>query len=92
MRSRPFFVVGHRSVTCGQAAQVLDGERCSTGGKRVRPDQEITEGLKLGVIAVVSAVLTATLIIGAGQALLPKAGVAQAEAARHPALTQAALR
>lgn len=39
----------------------------------MRPDQEITDGIRLGVIAVLSAVVTATLIIGAGQALLPRA-------------------
>ena len=39
----------------------------------MRPDHEITDGIRLGVIAIVSAVVTATVIIGAGQALLPTA-------------------
>ncbi|MFA4938052.1 hypothetical protein [Brevundimonas sp.] len=33
-------------------------------------DREFGQGLKLTAIAVISAVLTATLVIGAGQALL----------------------
>jgi len=37
----------------------------------VRPDhQEFTEGLKLTAVAVVSALLTATVVIGAGRAAL----------------------
>jgi hypothetical protein len=38
----------------------------------VRPDhQELVEGLKLTAVAVMSAVLTATLVIGAGRAMSP---------------------
>ena len=37
----------------------------------MRPDhQELVEGLKLTAVAVVSALLTATLVIGAGRSLL----------------------
>lgn len=37
----------------------------------MRPDhQELVEGLKLTAVAVVSALLTATLVIGAGRGLL----------------------
>jgi hypothetical protein len=40
----------------------------------LRPDQqEFADGAKLAAIAVVSAVLTATVVIGAGRALLPRA-------------------
>jgi hypothetical protein len=54
----------------------------------VRPDHEITDGIRLGAIAVVSAVVTAMLVIGAGRALLPQA---EAQAADHPALIRASL-
>jgi hypothetical protein len=37
--------------------------------KHVRPDHEFTDGVRLGAIAVVSAVVTAMLVIGAGRAL-----------------------
>ncbi|RYG13063.1 MAG: hypothetical protein EON96_13055 [Caulobacteraceae bacterium] len=41
-------------------------------GERVRPDhQEFLQSVRLAAIATVSAVLTATLVIGAGRALLP---------------------
>jgi len=40
----------------------------------LRPDQwEFAEGLRLVAIAAVSAVATATLVIGAGRGLLPDA-------------------
>jgi hypothetical protein len=56
----------------------------------VRPDhQEFAEGVKLAAIAAVSAVLAATVVIGAGRTLLPQA---EAAAAPRPALTHAALR
>jgi hypothetical protein len=46
------------------------------------PERDVVEGLRLGAIALLSAVLTATLVIGAGRALSP--GEAHA-AAEHPA-------
>jgi len=55
----------------------------------VRPDHEITDGVRLGAIAVVSAVVTAMLVIGAGRSLLPQA---EAQAKEPPALIQASLR
>jgi hypothetical protein len=55
----------------------------------VRPDHEIADGIRLGAIAVVSAVVTAMLVIGAGRSLLPQPH-AQA-AVRPPALVQASL-
>lgn len=47
----------------------------------MRPDhQEFTDGVKLATIAVLSAVLTATVVIGAGRVLMPKPDpVAQAQ-------------
>ena len=40
----------------------------------MRPDhQEFAEGVKLAAIAAVAAVLTATIVIGAGGMLLPRA-------------------
>jgi hypothetical protein len=46
---------------------------------RVRPDQqEIADNVKLAAIAAVSAVLTATLVIGAGRAILPQTEIAYA--------------
>ena len=36
----------------------------------MRPDHEITDGVRLGAIALVSAVVTAMLVIGAGRTLL----------------------
>jgi hypothetical protein len=39
----------------------------------LRPDhQEFADGVKLAAIAAVSAVLTATVVIGAGRVLLPQ--------------------
>jgi len=56
----------------------------------VRPDhQEFADGMKLAAIAVVSAVLTATLVIGAGQSLLSRG---ESAAVETPALTRTALR
>lgn len=56
----------------------------------MRPDhQEFADGVKLAAIAAVSAVLAATVVIGAGQGLMPQA---EAVAAERPALTPVALR
>lgn len=56
----------------------------------MRPEhQEFADGVKLGAIAVISAILTATLVIGVGRNLLPPGEAAAAEAS---ALTRAALR
>ena len=56
----------------------------------MRPDhQEFAEGVRLAAIAAVSAVLTATVVIGAGRTLMPPA---EAVAAERPALTRVALR
>lgn len=38
----------------------------------MRPDREIADGIRLGAIAVVSAVVTAMLVIGTGRTLLPQ--------------------
>jgi hypothetical protein len=54
----------------------------------VRPDHEITDGMRLGAIAVVSAVVTAMLVIGAGRTLLPQA---EAQAKEQPELIRASL-
>lgn len=54
----------------------------------MRPDHEITDGIRLGAIAVVSAVLTAMLVIGAGRTLLPQP---EAQAKDQPLLVQASL-
>jgi len=54
----------------------------------VRPDHEFTDGVRLGAIAVVSAVVTATLVIGAGRLLLPQA---EARANDQPTLIRASL-
>ena len=53
--------------------------------------QEFTAGVKLAAIAAVSAVLTATLVIGAGRALLPQ-GEGLAAEHQTPALTPVAIR
>lgn len=59
-------------------------------GNRLRPDhQEFAEGVRLAAIAAVSAVLTATVVIGAGRTILPQP---EAVAADRLALTPAALR
>lgn len=56
----------------------------------MRPDQqEFAEGVKLAAIAVVSAVLTAGLVISAGQSLLTGSEV---PAAAAPTLSPIALR
>jgi hypothetical protein len=54
----------------------------------VRPDHEFTDGVRLGAIAVVSAVVTAMLVIGLGRTLLPQA---EAQAAAQPVLIAASL-
>ena len=57
----------------------------------MRPDQqEFADGVKLAAIAAVSAVLTATVVIGAGRMLLPQGDTASA--AGRPELIRAALR
>ena len=49
----------------------------------MRPDhQEFADGVKLAAIAAVSAVLTATIVIGAGRTFLPQAEAAAAERQR----------
>ena len=58
--------------------------------KNVRPDHEFTDVIRLGALAVVTAVLTATLVIGLGRAVLPQ-GEAQASALETP-LARASLR
>ena len=56
----------------------------------MRPDhQEFADGVKLATIAVISAVLTATVVIGAGRSLLPEA---EAVAAEPTAMTRIAFR
>ena len=58
----------------------------------MRPDhQEFADGVKLAAIAAVSAVLTATVVIGAGRALLPQAEMPGAGTER-PGLTPVVLR
>lgn len=54
----------------------------------MRPDHEFTDGVRLGAIAVVSAVVTAMLVIGAGRAFLPQA---EAHAGARPDLVRASL-
>ncbi|MDP3803699.1 hypothetical protein [Brevundimonas sp.] len=57
----------------------------------MRPDhQEFADGVKLAAIAAISAVLTATVVIGAGRTLPPRGGAAVA--AEPPALTRVSLR
>lgn len=75
-------------MTCGGASQMLDNKQGFQGEKRVRPDHEFTEGVRLGAIAVVSAVVTAMLVIGAGRALLPQT---EARASDQPSLVRASL-
>ena len=56
----------------------------------MRPDhQEFADGVKLAAIAAVSAVLTATVVIGAGRAFLPEP---EAATATRPVLTPVVLR
>ena len=67
-------------MTCGAIHLVLDTKHMPCGGNRLRPDhQEFADGVKLAAIAAVSAVLTATVVIGAGRALLPHADTVAAE-------------
>lgn len=54
----------------------------------MRPDHEIVDGIRLGAIALVSAVVTAMLVIGAGRTLLPQP---EAQARTQPTLVQASL-
>ena len=54
----------------------------------MRPDQEITDGLRLGAIALVSAVVTAMLVIGAGRTVLPQP---EAQAKDQPVLIRTSL-
>ncbi len=76
-------------MTCGAAHLVLDTKR-ALQGNRLRPDhQEFADGVKLAAIAAVSAVLTATVVIGAGRMFLPQA---EAVAAARPELTRVVLR
>ena len=52
---------------------MLDTEARSTRGERLRPDhQEFADGLRLATIAVIAAIVSATVVIGAGRALLPR--------------------
>jgi hypothetical protein len=77
-------------VTCGAARQVLDTKR-SLRGNRLRPDHhEFADGAKLAAIAAVSAVLTATVVIGAGRMLSPRSEAVAAEPSAL--LTRASLR
>jgi len=75
-------------VTCAATRQVVDNKQGFHGEKRVRPDHEFTDGVRLGAIAVVSAVVTAMLVIGAGRAFLPQA---EARASDRPDLVRASL-
>ena len=54
----------------------------------MHPDQEITDGLRLGGIAIVSAVVTAMFVIGAGRTLLPQP---EAQARDQPVLIRTSL-
>ena len=57
----------------------------------MRPNhQEFTDGVKLVAIAAVSAVLTATVVIGAGRTLMPQGSAVAAE--QPVTLTRVALR
>lgn len=53
------------------------------------PDDEIAEGIRLGAIAIVSAVVTAVVVIGAGRSLLPHPEVRAAD--HQPSLVRASL-
>lgn len=56
----------------------------------MRPDhQEFSDGLKLATVAVLSAVLTATVVIGAGRAFLPRPEAAATTAQPQVILTSA---
>ena len=76
-------------MTCGCATQVLDNDWRFSRGSGVQADHEFTEGVRLAAIAVVSAVVTATLVIGVGRSLLPQPEV---QAREQPALVAASLR
>ncbi len=67
---------------------MLDNRQGFHGEKRVRPDHEFTDGVRLGAIAVVSAVVTAMLVIGVGRAFLPQAEV---QASDRPDLVRVSL-
>lgn len=54
----------------------------------MRPGHEFVDGLRLGAIAVVSAAVTAMLVIGIGRTLIPQEAAA---APARPALVQASL-
>ena len=57
----------------------------------MRPNhQEFTDGVKLAAIAAVSAVLTATVVIGVGRTLMPQDSAIAAD--HSPTLTRVALR
>ena len=76
-------------MTCGAARPVLE-RSLALRGNQLRPDhQEFTDGVKLAAIAAICAVLTATVVIGAGRVLLPSG---EAVAAGHPELTRVVLR
>ncbi|WP_298743315.1 hypothetical protein [uncultured Brevundimonas sp.] len=55
----------------------------------MRLDHEFADGVRLGAIAAVSAVVTAMLVIGAGRALLPQS---EGQAQARPSLAAAAIR
>jgi len=69
-------------VTCEAGARMLDTNSTFDTGKRLRPDhQEFADGLRLATIAVIAAVLSATVVIGAGRVLLPRPDpIAEAQA------------
>ena len=52
--------------------------------------QDIAQGLRMAAVAVVSAVITATAVIGAGQAWLSHSAAAQADAPSGGQLIQTA--
>lgn len=58
---------------------MLDRRGVRVRGNDLRPEpQEFAEGFRLAAIAAISAAVTATLVIGAGRALLPDAHAASA--------------
>ena len=68
---------------------MLDTKPHSLRGNRLHPNhQEFADGVKLAAIAAVSAVLTATVVIGLGRSLMVPA---EAVAAEQPALIHVAL-
>ena len=68
----PFFVRGGERHACRTPANVilLSGEWRKS--RLERDDAELFEGLKLAAVAVVCACITAGLVIGVGEALLPR--------------------